>query len=28
MEDTAKRLCAETGKGRKRDYDTFVEDFM
>jgi hypothetical protein len=20
-------LCAETGKGRKRDYDTFVEDF-
>jgi hypothetical protein len=27
IEDTAKRLCAETGKGRKRDYDTFVEDF-
>jgi hypothetical protein len=20
-------LCAETGKSRKRDYDTFVEDF-
>jgi hypothetical protein len=20
-------LCAKTGKGRKRDYDTFVEDF-
>jgi len=20
-------LCVETGKGRKRDYDTFVEDF-
>jgi hypothetical protein len=28
MEDTAKTLCAETGQGRKRDYDTFVEDFM
>jgi hypothetical protein len=28
MEDTAKRLCVETRKSRKRDYDTFVEDFM
>jgi hypothetical protein len=27
MEDTAKRLCVETRKSRKRDYDTFVEDF-
>ena len=28
IEDTAKTLCAKNGKGRKRDYDTFVEDFM
>ena len=28
IEDTAKTLYAKNGKGRKRDYDTFVEDFM
>jgi hypothetical protein len=28
MEDTSKTLCAKNGKGRKRDYDTFVEDFI
>ena len=27
IEDTSKTLYAETGKGRKCDYDTFVEDF-
>ena len=28
IEDTAKTLYAEKGQGRKRDYDTFVEDFI
>jgi hypothetical protein len=26
IEDTVKRLYAENKRGRKRDYDTFVED--